>query len=243
MFLVVSVHHYRTMTTSTSENIFVVSFMLFLHNNVSTSSPCHYNHKALVTLCDRSHNFSLKWPGSSLHLSKVYENAHGNITSGSVLVCGLPVSDVIDERIQRPVRMEPVSTAHIPACTRPQHCDTSMAHLAERTNHTLKWCPVCELNHCLLCLDCGSFFKVIKCLNMVFLSLLAEHLNVARGDEILCVWHSFMRSGFVWVWTGSFMHLYYEWLICENQTEVHGLILRVAEVRRYGGIFFSSLCT
>lgn len=145
------------MTTSTSENTFVVSFMLFLHHNVSTISPYNYNHKALVTLCD--HTTAL-WNGPVHHctLSKAYENAHGNMTSGSVLVCGLPVSDATDERIQRLVRIEPVSTAHIPACTWPQHCDTSMAHLAERTNHTLKWCLVCELNHCLWCLDCGSFF-------------------------------------------------------------------------------------
>lgn len=71
------------------------------------------------------------------------------MTSGSMLVCDLLVSDVIDNPTQRPVRMEPVSTAHIPACTRPQHCDTSMAHLAQTTNHTLKLCLMCELKHCL----------------------------------------------------------------------------------------------
>ncbi len=190
-----------------------------------------------------SHNFSLKWPGSSLHLSKANENAHGNMTSGSVLVCGLPVSDVIDERIQRLVRMEPVSTAHIPACTRPQHCDTSMAHLAERTNHTLKWCLVCELNHCLWCLDCGSFFKVIKCLNMIFLSLLAEHFKCSQG----------------W-WNSLCLALLYEvWICLGVDGKFHAPVLWMINLRepdrsswadftscgstRYGGIFFSSLCT
>lgn len=52
-----------------------------------------------------------------------------------------------------------VSTARIPACTRSRHCDTSIAHLAQTANHTLKWCPACEVELCLRHPGCVRYLK------------------------------------------------------------------------------------
>lgn len=115
---------------------------LFLLVTITTRHLSHCPCKVLSHIC------SLRSLGSSWYLSKAHKNAYGKMTSGSVLVCDLLVSDVIDEPTQRrsewSLLAQPTSQ-HAPG----QHCDTSMAHLAQTTNHTLKWCLVCELKHCL----------------------------------------------------------------------------------------------
>lgn len=132
----------------------------FVSSHTHTYSSCFCTMTSAlfphVTLTSR-HEFHSPCKSPIAHLlvsswHRAHKNAFGEMASGSVwLACLWCHRRAYTKSGQN-------GACYIPACTRPQHCDTSMAHLAQTTNRTLKLCLVCELKHCLWCLDWDSLF-------------------------------------------------------------------------------------